>query len=155
MDRKQRLLGEILIGKGLITKQQLEGALEEQRRTKDFLGAILLRRRLIEEKSLLEALSEQYDIPFISLKTVYIDWKFIRGFSAELIFDHKCLPIAKDERSLTVAITNPLDVWPLKKAEEEAKGLKLKFVLVSEEDMREAIQRYREYMQGDISKMFE
>jgi len=150
----QRRLGEILIGKGLLTQLQLEAALERQKRTKEFLGAILLKNNLIEEKCLLEALSEQCGIPVISLKNRYIDWEFVKQFSPELILDYKCLPVEKDDWTVTVAITNPLDVWPIKKAEEEARGLKLKLALVSEEEMREAIERYREFMRKNTSKIF-
>ena len=47
---------------------------------------------------------------------------------------------------MTVAITNPLNAWAIGKAEEETRGFKLKLVLVSEEDMNEAIGRYQEHM---------
>lgn len=154
-DKKQKRLGEILIEKGLLTQPQLEAALERQKRTKEFLGAILLKENLIKERYLLEALSEQCGVPVISLKNRYIDWKFVKQFTPELILGYKCFPVGKDDWAVTVAVTNPLDVWPIKKAEEEARGLKLKLVLVSEEDMREAIERYREFMRGDISKAFE
>lgn len=152
MFRKEEQLGEILIKRGLINAEQLKDALDEQRRTKEFLGSILLKKKHIEEKNLLEALSYQFDVPVISIKYKYIDWNFVKGFSPSLILDHKCLPIYRDDWSLTVAITNPLDVWALNKAEEEARGLRLKLVLVCEGDMKEAIDRYKQYLKGNIFK---
>lgn len=154
MFKIKKKLGEILIEKGLITPEQLKDALDEQARTKEFLGKILLDRSQIKEPDLLTALSEQFNIPIISLKYRYIDWGLAKSFSASLILDYKCFPLEKDEWSVTFAITNPLDAWVLKKIEEEARGLKVKLVLVSGRDMTEAIQRYRQYLQRDVSGLF-
>ena len=146
MDRRGERLGEILVRRGLINNKQLNDTLNEQQRTKEFLGLILIRRDRIKEKDLLEVLSEQFNIPFISIKYKYIDWDFVRKFSPSLILDYKCFPVRKDDWSMTIAITNPLDAWVLKKAEEETRPFKLKLILVSEEDMKGAIRRYKEYM---------
>ena len=152
MFRSQKKLGEILMDKGLITSVQLKAALDEQRKTNEFLGKILLKNNQLKEKDLLEAISEQFNIPYVSLKYKYIDWQIAKQFSSALILDYKCFPIAKDEWSVTVAITNPLDVWAIKKAEEEARGLKLKLVLVSEGDMKEVIQRYQQHIESSTLK---
>jgi len=138
------------MAKGLITSEQLKVALAEQRKTNEFLGKILLKNNLIKERDLLEVLSEQFNIPHVSLKYKYLDWRLAKQFSLALILDYKCFPIAKDEWSVTIAITNPLDVWALKKAEGETGGLKLKLVLVSEEDMNEFIQRYQQCLKKQI-----
>jgi len=149
-------LGEILIEKGLITPEQLKSALGEQQRTKEFLGAILVRRKQIKERDLLEALSEQFNMAFIGLKDKYIDWSMVKQFSPALILDHKCFPIQKDKWSITMAITNPfLDTQTLKRAEEEARGLGVRYVLVTQADMQEIIQRYKQYLRGNISRLFE
>lgn len=145
-------MGEILINKGLITGEQLTEALDEQRKTNEFLGKIFLKKNQLKEKDLLEAISEQFNIPYVSLKYKYIDWQLAKQFSLTLILDYKCFPIAKDDWSLTVAITNPLDVWAIKRAEEEARGLKLKLVLVSEGDMKEVIQRYQQHIRSSTLK---
>jgi type IV pilus assembly protein PilB len=150
MDRRQKRLGEILIEDGRITAEQLKAALEEQILTKEFLGKILLKRKLLTERVLLKVLSEQFSLPVADLGNCYFDWKLVKSFSPSLILDYHCFVIAKDDLTVTMAITNPLDVWVIKKAEEEARGLKLKLVLVSEEDMREAIEKYRQYIQKNI-----
>jgi type IV pilus assembly protein PilB len=148
MEKPKKQLGEILIEKGLILPEQLKDALIKQMRTKEFLGAILLRRKQITEKDLLKALSEQFKIPIISIKNHYIDWNFVRRFSASLILEHKCLPLKGDDVTVTVAITNPLNAWTIKKAEEETRGFVLKLVLVSDEDMKDVIERYQQYVRG-------
>ena len=50
------LLGEILIEKKLIRKDQLLIALDEQKKTQEFLGMILVRKKFIAEEDLMKAL---------------------------------------------------------------------------------------------------
>ena len=152
--KTQKKIGEILVTKGLINEEQLQEALAQQRKNKKFLGEILIENYSIKEKDLLEVLSEQFDIEVASLKNKYIDWNFVKGFSSSLILDHKCFPVKKDPNSITIAITNPLDVWALKKSEDESQGLRVEWVLVSQKDMQEVIQQYQQYIRGNISNLF-
>ncbi len=155
IERGQKRMGEMLIDKGLITTEQLTVALEEQKKTKEFLGAILVKRGQIMEKDLLETLSAQLNIPSIDLEYKYIKWDLVKKFGSSLLLEHKCLVLNADDFSITIATSNPIDPWPLQKAEEAARGLKVKLVLVSEGVVEDAMQRFKQYMKGDISKMFE
>jgi type IV pilus assembly protein PilB len=155
MIKSQKKIGEILIEHGLITPEQLKYALEEQARTNKFLGAILLKKGNLKEKDLLNALSKQFNIPLVKLESKNIDWDFVKKFSAALILDHKCLPVSQDEESMTIAVSNPLDVWAIKKAEEEAGGLRLKLVLICGKDIEDAITEYKRRMRTGILKSFE
>jgi len=146
-------IGEILIEKGLITPEQLNSALDEQARSKEFLGKILLDKHQIKEVDLLAVLSKQFNIPILSLKDKHIDWELIKSFGTSLIFDYKCFALQKDDYAVTFAITNPLDAWVLSKIEEAAKGLKVKLALVSQADILEVIQGYRQYLSADMDKL--
>lgn len=154
MIKGHKKIGEILIEKGLITRQQLNDALLQQQKSKEFLGIVLLKKGQVSWQDLLTALAEQFNISFTTLKSKDIDWSVADKFSASLISEHKCFPIAKDNSSVTVAITNPLDVWGLQKAEEEARGYKLKVVLISEEDMQNIMQGYKQYKMARLSNRF-
>ncbi|MFH1640632.1 MAG: hypothetical protein ABIA66_01575 [Candidatus Omnitrophota bacterium] len=153
MDRIQKLLGEILIEKGIINSEQLKSALEEQKTRKEFLGTILIRKDYIKEEDLLQALSVQFKAPFVRLKNKYIDWSLVKQFSSSLILDYKCFPVEKNDLAVTIAITNPLDVWAMQKCEEEVRPLRLKLVLTTQEDIKEATDRYQQYLRGNISRI--
>lgn len=154
MLKSSKALGQILIAKKLITDLQLQTALSEQKRSKDLLGTILVRMGFVKERDLLKAVAEQFGVSFIDLKSTYIDWELAKGFTPSLISEHKCLPIHKDESSITMAIVNPLDVWVLQKAQEEARAVRVKFVLVSQADMEDALKRYRQFMRQNITDLF-
>ncbi|MBI4340953.1 MAG: hypothetical protein HY598_01580 [Candidatus Omnitrophica bacterium] len=139
-----RRLGELLVGKGLISSDQLNMVLEEQRGTKEFLGAILVRKGLVRKQDILAALGEQMNVPVIRLDPDRIDWAVAKRFSPTAVLEHKSMPIAMDREAVTVAVVNPLDVWGLEAIEREIGSRALKMVLVSEEDYAQALVRYRQ-----------
>ena len=155
MSGRQKFTGEILVEKGLIDRDQLAWALGEQEVTREFLGAILLKRKWVKEKDLMRALSEHFNMPLVDLKNQYIDWEVVKHFSPSLIRDHHYFPFERDERSVTMAVTNPLDAWSLKMAEDEARGLVLKLALTSPADMEDAIKRYHLYIQKNVPKLLD
>jgi hypothetical protein len=57
-----RPLGELLVGKGLVTKDELELALTEQAESGRLLGAILVERGFVSGPALAIALAEQYGV---------------------------------------------------------------------------------------------
>ncbi|MBI5024778.1 MAG: hypothetical protein HZC18_07265 [Candidatus Omnitrophica bacterium] len=149
-NKEKKFLGEILIEKGLLTAEQLALALGEQGTTKEFLGTIVVKKGWVKEKELLTALSERFNLPLVDLRATRIDWDMLQYFSSSLIFDDHCIPFARDERCVTMAISNPLEAWTIKRAEEESKGFELKLALASREDIDGAIKRYQTYMQQKL-----
>lgn len=152
MPASQKKIGEIIIGRHLLTQEQMQEAIKEQSKTGEYIGKILVRKGWLSEKELLSVLSEQFGLPLVDLKNKYIDWDLVKNFSASLITDYRCFPFQKSASSITVAITNPFDVWGKKEIEEQARGSAINFVLVSESDMQEAIHRYKKYIGKYISQ---
>ncbi len=149
---KEVRLGEILIQKGWITPVQLEKALARQKKGGHFLGSILLEESLINDEQLARALSEQSKLPFLSLKNSYIDWALVTHFSPSLILDHKCFPIERTPYEMTFALTNILDGWALTQIEQEARGYRVRLVLITQSDMQELINRYRQHVSIQIRR---
>jgi type IV pilus assembly protein PilB len=156
VDKEYKQIGEMLIAKGLLTQEQLNDALAEQRITKELLGKILIKRKLVSEDDFFKTLSEQFNLPYIHLKkeAKYIDMSLAMQLSASLILEHQCVPISKKEYIVTVAIANPLDAWALSVVEQELKLLKVKFVLVSNTDMQWLIEQYQSYKGRHLEQLF-
>ncbi len=129
----------------------MEEALREHARTGEFLGMILVNSGIISELALLEVLAEQFGLLVVSLKDRYIDWELVKTFSPSLVLEAKCFPLSRDKWSVTMAIVNPLDAWVIKRAEEEAFPLRLKLALTLRSDMMEVVQRYKQYIRGEIT----
>ena len=145
-----RRLGEILIAQRLITPQQLEQALAQQRSNKEFLGAILIRMNLIRPETLLATLSEQFGIPCESVSPEQVDWSVVKQFPASLLGERSCFPLRADAESVTVAMVNPLDAWSLSAMEKASGFRKIKPVLVLEAELRALQRAYQERSLRDI-----
>lgn len=134
-------LGEMLIGKGLLTSGQLEHALKEQQSTRELLGAILVHRGWVKEEDVLRTLGEQMDMPYVRLAEQAIDWTLSSRFSSTLLTDHACFPLRMEGEWLIAVIADPLDAWAVSELEKEAsnRGRKLHLLLARSEDIRASV----------------
>jgi len=106
--------GSLLVTRGLITKEDLQKALDEQRDSGGRLGEVLLRLQLIDDSTLTNTLAEHLSIEHMNLEDVSrIDAQIAR-LLPETIAKRFCLiPIGQEEEGgrLTVAMADPLDVF--------------------------------------------
>ena len=70
---KRKKIGQILVELQLVTDEQLNKVLEEQRRlqmngVRKQVGALLISRRILDEDSYVNALSAHFNMPVVSLK---------------------------------------------------------------------------------------
>ena len=105
-------LGEILTAKGLITEDDLERALLEQRQsmTDQPLGRILTDLGLIKESDLLAALAEQVGFRFVDLTEFPIDPTAASLIPEQMARRHHALPIGFEGPKLLVAMADPSNV---------------------------------------------
>jgi len=104
-------LGELLIHNKLITKEQLEEALQAQVIFGGKLGTILIEMSLISESILAGALSKMLKIPCAKpgeLQKITAD--VIKIISPELAEKYQVIPMAVSGRNLTLAMANPHDL---------------------------------------------
>ncbi len=103
-------LGEMLINKKLITPQQLEIALREQRNSGELLGVILVNKGFLREEQFLETISEQLNIPYVRLKDITVEPLAIKKVPAKFAWHYNIIPIkfAADSNTLTIATSDPL-----------------------------------------------
>ena len=136
-------LGTLLMQRGLLTPEQLEEALADQRLTRKFLGAILVEQGAVEPLKLLEVLSEQFGIPHGSIAPSEVDWNVAKQFPPSFFSDEKCFPIRADETTVTVAIADPLDAWSLSSIQGLARFKKIQPMLVLDRELKAICRTYR------------
>jgi len=134
-------LGDILIEKKIITTYELEQAIKEQQKTKEPLGTVLVRMGFISERQLLQILAEQQGIPFVDFKELKIDDKVIKSVPAKFAVHYKVMPIAVDGHILTIATSNPFDMWPVDDLETNL-GFRVERVLATSSDILESIRNF-------------
>ncbi|HCJ79862.1 MAG TPA: type II secretion system protein GspE [Desulfotomaculum sp.] len=101
----KKLLGERIIEKGLLTKEQLNEALRVQTQTGELLGSILIKLGFISEKNLIRILNIQ------ELKSKdTIDRQLVKILPEKIIRQYKLFPVNKEGKHLFVAMADPLNV---------------------------------------------
>lgn len=103
-------LGDLLIREGLITKEQLEKALQEQKQNGTRVGYNLVKLGFIKETELTKALARQYKMPAVDLAKFEVDPKIAKLIPSDLATKHFVLPLKRDGRTLTVAMADPTNL---------------------------------------------
>jgi type IV pilus assembly protein PilB len=111
--RLSRRLGELLLGAGLISQNQLDEALAEQKSSHQRLGGILVRRGFLTERQMLDVLSQQYGIPTVDLSLVTPDPELLKLVPADVARKYCVLPVERHAKSIHVAVPDPTDLSAL------------------------------------------
>jgi len=106
-------IGDLLVRGGLITREQLARALEEQRQSGTRVGYNLIKLGFIEENELTKMLARQYKMPAIDLSRFEVDPKIARMIPTELAVKNLVIPLKRDGRTLTIAMADPTNLGVL------------------------------------------
>ncbi|CAB3768667.1 hypothetical protein GQ57_34650 [Burkholderia sp. MSh2] len=106
---KTRLkIGEILVGWGVVTLEQLQASLEKQLTCGRRLGELLIEASALSAESLADAIAEQADLPRVSLGNVAVG-HFANSLAFELQYAYRAIPFSTaDDGTLNVAVGRPL-----------------------------------------------
>ncbi len=106
-------IGDLLVREGLITREQLARALEEQRASGTRVGYNLIKLGFIEENELTKMLARQYKMPAIDLARFEVDPKIAKMIPTELAVKNLVIPLKRDGRTLTIAMADPTNLGVL------------------------------------------
>ena len=106
-------LGDLLVREGLITREQLEKALQEQKQNGTRVGYNLVKLGFIAETELTKMLARQFKMPAVDLSRFEVDPRIAKLIPAELAIKHLVLPLKRDGRTLTVAMADPTNLGVL------------------------------------------
>ncbi len=134
-------IGDLLVERGLLTTNQLQAVLEEQTRTGLRLGQILLTKGLISESDLVDVIHERLGIPKLSLENIVIDPNVIELVPLSIAKKHGLIPVFRIGSTLTIAMSDPLDIIALDELKYVTK-LKLNRAVASGESIARAIDQY-------------
>lgn len=137
----KKKMGDLLIDVGLISKEQLNSALQLQKVTAKKLGEVLIEEGFIEEKQMIEVLELQLGIPHIDLDKYYIHPEVPRLISERLAKRHILIPIKKEKNTLMVTMWDPLNILAIDDVK-IATGLEIQPAISSKQEILNAIDRY-------------
>lgn len=107
-------IGEVLKEYGYITEEQLQEALDAQKKDKSKrLGQHLIDLGFVNEEQTLRALSAKLDYPMIDLSTVSISIDAVSKIPQQLAEKYNVIGIKIDGNTLTVVSSDPMDFYAL------------------------------------------
>jgi DNA-binding response OmpR family regulator len=111
---EKRPLGKILLQRKLVSQEQLDQALREQKAHKDAgemapIASILVEDGAVKEVEALRALSEQYGVPGIDLAQIAVVLETLDVVPREVAVSHRILPLLIRGERLFLAMGDPQD----------------------------------------------
>jgi type IV pilus assembly protein PilB len=106
-------LGRLLQTAGLITEEQLQKVLLEQKKSGGRLGSTLVKLGFIGEEKLLQFLSRQYGISSVDLNNFNIDENIIKLVPTDVVQKYHVVPVKRSGAVLSVAMVDPTDMFAI------------------------------------------
>lgn len=118
-------LGDLLIAAGMLSREQLGEALEQQKVSKERLGDLLIKSGAITEQQLIEVLQLQLGVEYVDLTAVNIPVEMAKYVPKSIAKRFNIVPVKLVNDILYIAMSDPLDFV----AQEEVKSVSRKRVI--------------------------
>lgn len=133
-------LGEKLKEKGLITQEQLDVALREQKSTGALLGEVLHNLGFVSQEAITEILAQDAGVECVKLKECSFSDEAIKLVPEAFARMHKVVPVSVDNGTLKVAMANIFDVAVIDELQDLTKYY-VEVAACTEDDIIAAINR--------------
>jgi type IV pilus assembly protein PilB len=136
-------LGQLLLARGIVTAEQIEKALTEQKEKghRKLLGELLVEMNYCTENQIASALAEAYSVPYAQVSPKICDAKTLEILPREFLEEHTVLPLFKVYDVLTVAVSEPTNVFLMDEIE-RISGCKVQVVCATTKDIKATLQTY-------------
>lgn len=134
-------LGELLLEKGVLKKDQLEKALKIQKQKGELLGTILVSLGYVTEEQIAQAITVQYGFPYLPLSSYEIDSELINIIPENVARQYCLIVVDKIGNTLTIAMANPLNLQAVEDIELMT-GCKVQTFVSTMTDINNALARY-------------
>jgi type II secretory ATPase GspE/PulE/Tfp pilus assembly ATPase PilB-like protein len=134
----RKSLGEMLVEENLITPEQLESALEQQRQHGGKLSEILINQGLVKAEKLAAVLSIHLNMPLIDLKRHTVQPHALRLIPEDMARKHALIPLDIVNDALVVIMADPEDIHTIEDVKAQAK-MRVEVALGVRSDIERAI----------------
>ena len=142
MNRLKRVkLQDVLLERGLLTKERLDEALAVHRKEGGSLSKILVERGYIDEAALQESLAHALSVPPIDLQKYSLDEDTVHLIPESLARRYGIIALSKLGTTLTVAMADPLNVIAIDDLRMQT-GLNIEPTVARASDVEKLITKY-------------
>jgi MSHA biogenesis protein MshE len=112
MARPEKIrLGDLLVQQKLLSMEQLQFALEQQKRSGRKLGRVLVDNAFVSEDQISEAVAKQLNIPFINLKYYNVNLEIVRRLPENQARRFRAVLLEERNGALLVGMADPTDLF--------------------------------------------
>jgi type IV pilus assembly protein PilB len=137
---ERRTIGQILMGLGRISEEDVARALEHQRDHGGYFGEALVACGAVSPEELEWGLASQFDLPYVFPEADSIDPEAAALVSPDWALANLTLPIMKTDTLLTVIVESPLATSAVDELSERTE-LEIQLALASGSKIRELIRQ--------------
>jgi len=134
-------LGQLLLARGVVTAEQIDKALAEQREKghHKLLGELLVDMNYCSENQIASALAEAYGVPYAQVGPKICDPKILEILPRDFLEEYIVLPLFKVYDVLTIAVSEPTNVFLLDEIE-RISACKIQVVCSTAKDIKSTLQ---------------
>ncbi len=134
-------IAEVLVNKGIVTREKLDEAIKAQHDKGGSLSKILVEKGMVNENELLSIFSQELGITPINLSKYKIDKEIISLVPEKIARLYHVIPVSRIGSRMTVAMSDPLDIFALDDLKILTK-YEIDPVLATDKDVKDAISAY-------------
>ena len=133
-------IGQLLVDERIITTEQLNLALEEQKKSRKRIGEVIADMGFASERDILRTLAQRLSVEYVDSPLFVVELDSVRLISESLARQYNILPIYLRAGTLTIATNDPLDFACLEDVA-MITGFDIRTVLSPQSEIERAINR--------------
>lgn len=150
---KGHRIGEMLLDEEIITQEQLQECLQEQKVTGEKVGEVMVRKGYVTLEVLMAFLGNQMGVPYVSLSEMQkIPAALLKLIPEQLMRTQNVIPLSKKGNTLTLVMTDPTNVFVTDDIKLTTR-CELELRLSSEKEIKDALDKYLGFKEEDTGEL--
>jgi general secretion pathway protein E/type IV pilus assembly protein PilB len=134
-------IATLLLDRGLVTRAQLDEAVAQQRATGERLDRVIVKMGMVSAGEVLSVIGDQFHMEVVDINRIEVKPEVLGLLPAKLVYRQNCVPISKENGTLTVATSDPFELSLLDELR-LLTGCAIQVVLADEDELRQFIRAH-------------
>lgn len=135
----KKKIGEVLVEKNLVSQENIDQILKEQKHTTKLIGELLVERQFLSEILLYQALAHQHHMGFIDLEAHRLNTAILHKIPLEMAEKNLMVALELKDGTLTLGVSNPRNHLPLEEIKKLTGAVQIQEVLCLPDQIREVL----------------
>ena len=149
MKQSKPQLGEILVDKNVITRDQLQEALLAQKGSPLRLGQLLIKKGMATEEDILGALSDRFGVPYQMKIEFHDPDKLFSSIPLHFLKKNRIVPFNREKNTIYVAVVDVLNIQPFDDLKMLYPDSEFEAVLTTDLEVQRLIQSHFDTLKGE------